>query len=163
MTHVTCRLITKNRDQLRNPTLGSRVWATFTYTFTSKATTAPRRWGLQHTSFVLYFVLFVSWHAKYSANAGPASFWPINSSSLGAQRRYATQPIQRSRGGGLSCVRRRNDVTRCNGIGMLRTRWEHPRLWPRAALASSGSQLLIFLICVNWQRKSRCSNAVWLE
>jgi len=32
MTHVTCRLIAKNRDQLRNPTLGSRVWATFTLT-----------------------------------------------------------------------------------------------------------------------------------
>ena len=30
MTHVTYRLIAKNRDQLRNPTLGSRVWATFT-------------------------------------------------------------------------------------------------------------------------------------
>ena len=28
MTHVTCRLTTKNRDQLRNPTLGNRVWAT---------------------------------------------------------------------------------------------------------------------------------------
>jgi len=31
MTHVTCRLTAKNRDQLRNPTLGNRVWATFTY------------------------------------------------------------------------------------------------------------------------------------
>jgi len=31
MTHVTCRLIAKNRDQLRNPTLGNRVWATFNY------------------------------------------------------------------------------------------------------------------------------------
>jgi len=31
MTHVTCRLATKNRDQLRNPTLGNRVWATFTF------------------------------------------------------------------------------------------------------------------------------------
>ena len=29
MTHVTCRLTAKNRDSLRNPTLGSRVWATF--------------------------------------------------------------------------------------------------------------------------------------
>jgi len=29
MTHVTCRLTAKNRDQLRNPTLGSRVRATF--------------------------------------------------------------------------------------------------------------------------------------
>jgi len=32
MTHVTCRLTAKNRDQLRNPTLGSRVWTTF-FTF----------------------------------------------------------------------------------------------------------------------------------
>ena len=28
MTHVTCRLSAKNRDQLRNRTLGNRVWAT---------------------------------------------------------------------------------------------------------------------------------------
>jgi len=28
MTHVTCRLTTKNQDQLRNPMLGSQVWAT---------------------------------------------------------------------------------------------------------------------------------------
>jgi len=31
MTHVTCRLTAKNGDQLRNPTLGNRVWATFTF------------------------------------------------------------------------------------------------------------------------------------
>jgi len=31
MTHVTCRLTAKNRDQLRNPTLGNRVWAIFTF------------------------------------------------------------------------------------------------------------------------------------
>jgi len=31
MTHVTCRLTAKNRDQLRNPALGNRVWATFTF------------------------------------------------------------------------------------------------------------------------------------
>jgi len=31
MTHVTCRLTAKNRDQLPNPTLGNRVWATFTF------------------------------------------------------------------------------------------------------------------------------------
>jgi len=29
MTHLTCRLTAKHRDQLRNPTLGNRVWATF--------------------------------------------------------------------------------------------------------------------------------------
>ena len=33
MTHVTCRPTAKNRDQLWNPTLGNRVWATFTFTF----------------------------------------------------------------------------------------------------------------------------------
>ena len=31
MTHVTCRLTAKKRDQLRNPTLGNRVWATFIF------------------------------------------------------------------------------------------------------------------------------------
>ena len=31
MTHVTCGLTAKYRDHLRNPTLGSRVWATFTF------------------------------------------------------------------------------------------------------------------------------------
>jgi len=31
MIHVTCRLTAKNRDQLRNPGLGNRVWATFTF------------------------------------------------------------------------------------------------------------------------------------
>jgi len=31
VTHVTCRLTAKNRDQLRNLTLVNRVWATFTF------------------------------------------------------------------------------------------------------------------------------------
>ena len=31
MTHVTCRVTAKNRDLLRNPTLGNRVWAAFTF------------------------------------------------------------------------------------------------------------------------------------
>jgi len=39
MTHVTCRLTAKNRDQLRNPTLGNRVWAAFLYLFSVKCTT----------------------------------------------------------------------------------------------------------------------------
>ena len=29
MIHATCRLTAKNWDQLWNPTLGNRVWATF--------------------------------------------------------------------------------------------------------------------------------------
>jgi len=31
VTHITCRLTAKNWDQLRNLTLGNRVWATFTF------------------------------------------------------------------------------------------------------------------------------------
>ena len=31
MTHVTCRLTAKNQNQLRNHTLGSQVWANFTF------------------------------------------------------------------------------------------------------------------------------------
>ena len=31
MTHVTCRLTAKDRDPLRNPTLGNRVWASLTF------------------------------------------------------------------------------------------------------------------------------------
>jgi len=31
MTHITCRVTTKNRDQLRNPTLGNRVWAGYQF------------------------------------------------------------------------------------------------------------------------------------
>ena len=32
MTHATCRLTAKNRDRLRNATLGNRLWASFTVT-----------------------------------------------------------------------------------------------------------------------------------
>ena len=40
MTDVTCRLTTKNRDQLQDPRLGNRVWASFTFFYLSGATTA---------------------------------------------------------------------------------------------------------------------------
>ena len=40
MTHVTCRLTAKNRDQLRNPALGNRVWATFTFLMLALFTSA---------------------------------------------------------------------------------------------------------------------------
>ena len=35
MTHITCRLTAKNRVRLRNPMLGNRVWATFTFLYTA--------------------------------------------------------------------------------------------------------------------------------
>jgi len=37
MTHVTCRLTAKNRNQLRDPTLGNRVWATFNFSLSFAA------------------------------------------------------------------------------------------------------------------------------
>jgi len=40
ITHITCRLTAKNQDQLRNPTLGNRVWATFTFSYITNSTTA---------------------------------------------------------------------------------------------------------------------------
>ena len=43
MTHVTCRLTAKNRDQLRNPTLGNRVWATFIFTVNYSPTELQRQ------------------------------------------------------------------------------------------------------------------------
>ena len=33
MTHITCRLTAKNRDQLRDPTFCNTVWANFFKTF----------------------------------------------------------------------------------------------------------------------------------
>ena len=36
------RLTAKNRDQLWNPTLGNRVWATFTFTFMQNTSTLQR-------------------------------------------------------------------------------------------------------------------------
>jgi len=62
MTHVTCRLTAKNRDQLRNPTLRTRVWATFTFYgmeqgFTSHSTQnrSLRRRSSQPISWLVYF------------------------------------------------------------------------------------------------------------
>ena len=47
MTHVTCRLTAKNRDQLRNPTLSNQVWATFTfYQIQSKIVYQAVRYGI---------------------------------------------------------------------------------------------------------------------
>ena len=46
MIHVTRRLTAKNRDRLRNPTLGNRVWATFTF-FTGSWT------------YFLFYILFI--------------------------------------------------------------------------------------------------------
>ena len=58
MTHVTCRLTAKNRDQLRNPTLGNRVWATFTFTLLC----------------VQNQILFNSWRDVFDGRGGPFNY-----------------------------------------------------------------------------------------
>jgi len=64
MTHVTCRLTAKNRDQPRNRTLGNRVWATFiflpcTCLFASCAVWAAAWTGIaEHADVVVSTSLF---------------------------------------------------------------------------------------------------------
>jgi len=55
MTHVTCRLTAKNRDQLRNRTLGNRVLATFTFfiTYTNFGDHRLRSFGWRGSNFPL--------------------------------------------------------------------------------------------------------------
>jgi len=50
MTHVTCRLTGKNRDQLWNPTFGNRVWATFTFL---RVDEAIRQLAVEHMENIL--------------------------------------------------------------------------------------------------------------
>ena len=58
MTHVTCRLTAKNQDQLRNPTLGNRVWATFTFFyFFCYLVDSVLRFYFYVTCFMLMFVI----------------------------------------------------------------------------------------------------------
>ena len=56
MTHITCRLTAKIRDQLRNPTLGNRVLATFTSdkddSYTGRGGATRRDLRLRHCSRV---------------------------------------------------------------------------------------------------------------
>ena len=53
MIHVTCRLTAKNRDQLRNPTLGNRVWATCTFLYPRGMSTVLNVVGLFHHASAL--------------------------------------------------------------------------------------------------------------
>jgi len=66
MTYVTCRLTAKNRDQLRNPTLGNRVWATFNFY-------SPYR------ARVCVLKTYCSWFATQKTTT-----WPVHSSALSA-------------------------------------------------------------------------------
>jgi len=63
MTHVTCSLTAKDRDQLRNPTLGKQVWATFCYTaaYTQSDPQRAAPTGAWVKSAVYVFVRCAGW------------------------------------------------------------------------------------------------------
>ena len=55
MTHVTCRLTATNQDQLRNPTLGNRVRATFSLCIRKRMISAENVSLANRVSAVLTF------------------------------------------------------------------------------------------------------------
>jgi len=59
MSHITCRLTAKNRYQLRNSTIGNRVWATFTFFALIKACSVLNFSGSAVRSCVVFTGLFV--------------------------------------------------------------------------------------------------------
>jgi len=76
MTHVNCRPTAKNRDQLRNSTLGNRVWATFTF-FNIHTRTEFDEWAKNGLSQqTLLFSLPACLGISYSA-AWHISFKPV--------------------------------------------------------------------------------------
>ena len=92
MTHVTCRLTAENRDHLRNPTLGNRVRAIFTFLmsvvcclsddinliiYVSAAAAAA-------VAIVTVLSLIITWRLSSTANAAarpPVSASPVAVSS----------------------------------------------------------------------------------
>jgi len=74
MTQVTCRLTAENRDQLRNPTLGNRVWATFTF-YSYSTITAPFPPPFVVTIFI-QTLLASSWEWLPCTSFLPLLFFP---------------------------------------------------------------------------------------
>jgi len=84
MTHVTCRLTAKNRDQLRNPTLGNRVWATFPFEVTDSS--SVKRLPQRRTSnepkpmlqYNIQYIVYTGWlKIKYPTGEYAISLQPM--------------------------------------------------------------------------------------
>jgi len=68
MTHVTCRLTAKSRDQLRNPTVGNLVSSKSTTFLVYFAVRIPRQKYLKLTIIAWIFVrCFVAWNRSATA------------------------------------------------------------------------------------------------
>jgi len=77
MTPVTCRLTAKNRDQLRNPTLGNRVWATFAFTI---PLWTPHCSALcQHRHNIIVTIIYWCYYAQQAlSNGRPSVRLPVS-------------------------------------------------------------------------------------
>jgi len=68
ITHITCRLTAKNWDQLQNPTLSNRVWATFTF-FISSVSVIGCSLPLRVWSVLQARSVWISWHGTVAISA----------------------------------------------------------------------------------------------
>jgi len=92
MTQVTYRLTVKNREQLRNPTLGSRARAINTF-FTNKLVRNVNSAFSPDQSVLSFRSSAQLLHGRSAADASPAyaappSFVPYTNRPFGHQRRY---------------------------------------------------------------------------
>ena len=114
MTHVTCRLTAKNRDLLRNPTLGSQVWATFTFLCMYVQLTLP-------TAFCL-----TQGHTMGAALTGGLSGGSSDQVAAPASQQQLQQPGSLSDSGTsvcelelrqfVQCSQTRGDLSLCQGF-----------------------------------------------
>ena len=122
MIHDTCRLTAKNRDQLRNPTLGNRVWAAF-YFFNVNDSFH----GLQKTWNVRRRRPYRLWMKSTHRSASSARFSVASSSSSPSsrsRRRSTTSATCSGPPDPTSTVCRRPTV-RLQRLPMTGMRWRH--------------------------------------
>jgi len=79
MTHVTCRLTAKNRDQLRNPALGNRVWATFIFLYKPAWTVERKAVNVHHWWHVLMPSLCLCHQSALHTQHG---MWPVSTDGV---------------------------------------------------------------------------------
>ena len=84
MTHVTCRLTATNLDQLRNPTLGNRVLATFSFLVYDRIYKTVRRPSVRPSVFPVYRPL------QHAACGGFAAVGPARAGDIDRLLQQAT-------------------------------------------------------------------------
>ena len=115
MTHITCRLTAKNRDQLRYPTLCNQVGATFTFTSLSPVPrhlspwwlavpqTRPSAWPCARYKCFYCIVLYC--------------IWDMDSWEPRIRWRLSPPPMER---GTLGVIRSDIHNIICNGVSAMR-------------------------------------------